>query len=209
MSDNPTPAPDPTPEPAPQPDPEPAKTFSQAELDRIVQDRLARERSKYEGFDELKTKAEEYDKYQEAQRSELEKAQTRAEKAEKAAADALAKASAVELRSSLLAEAAKADRKIVDPEGALAFLTGVDSELMELDKDGKPVDIAKAMDQLLEKRPYLVAREESARPGGADQGARGGGAKQLSADALKGMSPEEIVTARKEGRLASVLEGTA
>lgn len=182
------------------------RTFSQADLDRIVQDRVARERKKYEGFDELQTKAAEYDKLQEAQRSELEKAQARAEKAEKAAADALAQAKATALRSSLLAEAAKAERSIVDPEGALAFLTGVDAGLMELDKDGNPVDIAKAMDALLEKRPYLVAAEEAKpRPGGADQGARGGGKNQLAS--TQGMSPEEIVKARREGRLDNLLQG--
>ena len=34
------------------------KTFTQSELDSIVADRLRRERSKYEGFDEIKAKAE-------------------------------------------------------------------------------------------------------------------------------------------------------
>lgn len=40
---------------------EPEKTFTQAELDRIVGDRLAREREKYAGFDDYKTKAGNYD----------------------------------------------------------------------------------------------------------------------------------------------------
>ncbi|MET0887903.1 MAG: hypothetical protein ABWX92_15810 [Mycetocola sp.] len=34
---------------------------SQEELDRIVQDRLARERKKFDGFDDYKAKAEKYD----------------------------------------------------------------------------------------------------------------------------------------------------
>ena len=33
------------------------RTFTQAELDAIVSDRLKRERSKYEGFEDLKAKA--------------------------------------------------------------------------------------------------------------------------------------------------------
>ncbi len=41
--------------------PEPARTFSQAELDRVIEDRLKRERKKYTDYDALKTKAEQYD----------------------------------------------------------------------------------------------------------------------------------------------------
>lgn len=39
-----------------------AKTFTQAELDAVVRDRLARERTKYADYDELKAKATEADK---------------------------------------------------------------------------------------------------------------------------------------------------
>ncbi|MBR1689392.1 MAG: DUF4355 domain-containing protein [Oscillibacter sp.] len=51
------------------------KTFTQAELDRIVAERLGRERAKYEGFDDFKAKAEKYDQMQEAAKSDLQKAQ--------------------------------------------------------------------------------------------------------------------------------------
>jgi len=39
-----------------------AKTFTQAELDAVVRDRLARERAKYADYDDLKAKAAEADK---------------------------------------------------------------------------------------------------------------------------------------------------
>lgn len=55
-----------------------AKTFTQAELDAIVQDRVKRERQKYEGFEDLKAKAQKYDEQEEANKSELQKAQERA-----------------------------------------------------------------------------------------------------------------------------------
>jgi hypothetical protein len=58
---------------------------TQEELDGIIEARLRREREKYKGFDELKTKAAEYDKAQEASKSELQKLQERAEAAEKKA----------------------------------------------------------------------------------------------------------------------------
>jgi hypothetical protein len=59
-----------------------AKTFTQAELDKIVADRIARERKKTEKFadyDELKTKASEYEKALEAKRLDELSAQERAE----------------------------------------------------------------------------------------------------------------------------------
>lgn len=51
------------------------KTFTQAEVDSIVGERLARERQKYPDYEELTTKAAEYDKAQEANKTELQKAQ--------------------------------------------------------------------------------------------------------------------------------------
>lgn len=54
---------------------EPEKTFTQAELNAIIDDRLRRERAKYEGFDDFKAKAEKYDEAQEAAKTDLQKAQ--------------------------------------------------------------------------------------------------------------------------------------
>ena len=51
------------------------KTFTQAELNAIVAERLGRERAKYEGFEDFKAKAEKYDQLQEASKSDLQKAQ--------------------------------------------------------------------------------------------------------------------------------------
>lgn len=54
------------------------KTFTQEEVDSIVKERLGREQAKYAGFDELKKKAEAYDAAEEANKSELQKAQEQA-----------------------------------------------------------------------------------------------------------------------------------
>lgn len=79
------------------------KTFTQAELDAIVGERLKRERSKFADYDELKGKAAQYDAAQEAAKSDLQKAveerdalKARLDKmeADKAHADAVAKAAA-------------------------------------------------------------------------------------------------------------------
>ena len=50
------------------------RTFTQAELDKIVGQRVARERSQFADYDELKTKAGEFDRLAESQKSEVQKA---------------------------------------------------------------------------------------------------------------------------------------
>ena len=50
------------------------KTFTQAELDAIVKDRLKRDREKFADYDTLKEKAAKYDEAEEKNKSELEKA---------------------------------------------------------------------------------------------------------------------------------------
>lgn len=56
------------------------KTFTQEEVNGIVNDRLARERKKYDGIDleALKSKAAKFDEMEEANKTELEKANERA-----------------------------------------------------------------------------------------------------------------------------------
>ena len=56
------------------------KTFTQAELDQIIADRLKRERDKYPDYDSLKEKAARLDQIEEDAKSELQKAQEKAEK---------------------------------------------------------------------------------------------------------------------------------
>ena len=58
----------------------------QAELDKIIEARLARERARYADYKEVKAKAAEFDKAQEANKTELEKASERAAQAEAKAA---------------------------------------------------------------------------------------------------------------------------
>src|SRR5690606_38740402 len=65
---------------------ETAKTFTQAELDEILTKRIERERKKFADYDEIKTKASEYEAQLEEKRlselSEVEKAQEQARKFE-------------------------------------------------------------------------------------------------------------------------------
>ena len=59
------------------------KTFTQAELNATVSERLKREREKYADYDVLKQKAAAYDKYQEESKTELQKITDKADALQK------------------------------------------------------------------------------------------------------------------------------
>ncbi len=59
------------------------RTFTQAEVDAIVGERLQRERSKYSDYSALKEKADLYDRYEESNKTELQKATEKAEALQK------------------------------------------------------------------------------------------------------------------------------
>lgn len=50
-------------------------TFTQEDVNRIVADRLSRERSKFADYEDLRAKAEKFDAMEEASKTELQKAQ--------------------------------------------------------------------------------------------------------------------------------------
>lgn len=85
---------DPTPDPARGED---GKTFTQADLDRIVADRLKREQTKYSDYADLKAKADKLDQLEQANKSEVERAAAKTAEAERRAADAEAKALRLEV----------------------------------------------------------------------------------------------------------------
>lgn len=55
------------------------RTFTQAEMNAIIRDRLDRERGKFADYEELKQKAAQFDAAQEAGKTELQKATERAD----------------------------------------------------------------------------------------------------------------------------------
>lgn len=68
------------------------RTFTQEQVDRIVQERLARAKAQVPpDYDELRAKAAKYDEAQEAAKSELERAEERAARAEAALEEANAR----------------------------------------------------------------------------------------------------------------------
>lgn len=59
------------------------RTFTQAELDEKIKERLRREREKYADYEELRAKAAKFDEAEEASKTELQKATERAEALQK------------------------------------------------------------------------------------------------------------------------------
>lgn len=82
---------------------QPERTFTQAEMNAIISDRLSRERSKYADYGDLKSKAQQFDAAQEAGKTELQKANEKAAKLQEQL-DTLTRANTLrELRSKVAA----------------------------------------------------------------------------------------------------------
>lgn len=173
-----------------------AKTFTQAELERIVQDRVARESKKYDGFDDLKTKAAEFDKIQDQQKSELQRANERAEKAERDAAERTTAANTRLMEAAVLSEATK--QKAIKPEHLFKL---IDTKKVTVGDDGQVAGAEGAVKAFLEANPEYVGT--TSHNGGADQGARGGTKQFKTTD---GMSSAEIAKAVTEGHLDEYLK---
>lgn len=79
------------------------RTFTQSEMNAILQDRLARERGKYADYETLKAKAEQFDRAEAAEKTELQKASERAQRLQ-AQLDSLTKAAALQKMRAAVAE---------------------------------------------------------------------------------------------------------
>ena len=182
---------------------ETAKTFTQAELDEILTKRIERERKKFADYDEIKTKASEYEAQIEAQRlselSEVEKAQELASKYEaelndlKAALDAeRTKAQQQAIKNEFIKVASGAN--IIDIDAAIALS---DLSAVAIGDDGAVVGVDDVIKTLVENKPYLVAKKTTQPIGSATNS---GTSKYVdkSADQLLAEAAQK---ARKSGRI--------
>lgn len=163
-----------------------------AGLKSALQKERASNKAHLKRIKELEREAEDRDK------SPDEKAldDARREAASEATAKANKRLVAAEFRSA-------AAKRVKDPRIAVKL---VDLEGIDVDDDGN-VDadgITAALDALLEEYPDLAPSRFN---GTADQGGVGKSSRlpQLTADDLSTMSPEQVVAARKEGRLDNLL----
>jgi hypothetical protein len=187
------------------------KTFTQAELDRIVQERVARVKSDPPAdYEALKASAKELAELKAAGQTELEKANDRVAAAESAtaaekasAAAALATANERLIQAAVLAQATA--QKAITPEHMHKLIS---TDAVTVGDDGQVTGVEEAVKAFLEANPAHVGNTQGGSSGSADQGAReNGGATQLTKAALDTMSPGEIDKAMAEGRLTNVLAG--
>lgn len=135
------------------------KRFTQADLDKVVADRLARERQKYEGFSELKEKAAKFDELEAASKTELQKATEKAEKLEK------------ELNALKKSEEVRAIRAKVAKE------EGIPENLLTGETEEACAEQAKAIKAFANPNSYPVLKD-----GGEVQNVVKGSTKQQFAD---------------------------
>ena len=150
-----------TPAPTPPAPPAPAETFTQEDVNRIVAERITREKAKYVGFDDLKDKAAKFDALQAENATELEKAVAQA--VETTRADAAKAMNNTLVRAEVKASAAAA--QFHDPADAAALLAEKFSQV-PVDSSGEvDVTAAKALvDQLATDKPHLVKTAGSGPP---------------------------------------------
>lgn len=155
----------------------------------------------------LEPKAAEFDKLDEARKSDLEKAQEAASKAAERTASLLKQVATSEIK-------ALAVTAFADPEDAIAFLgdpTKFVGDDGSVDADAIKTDLA----DLLQRKPHLARQTEPGmpEPNPAQGGSGGGpsGASQLTRADVERLASEgkhaEIEQARKDGRLDRLLSG--
>lgn len=163
--------------------------FTQADIDRVVAERLERERKKYTDYGDLKKKAEKWAEYEEAQKSELQKAQERADQAERDRQAAIDAANERMIRAAFLAEAGKVGAQHPEDAYLLAQRDGV-----EMDEAGQVSGVAEAVEALVDSgRLALVGRPKAPN---TDAGA---GSNERSSQKPVKLTEQELAVARKLG----------
>lgn len=119
-----------------------------------------------------------------------------------ARAEALKAANERVLRSELRAAATG---KLADPADAALYINLSEFTVSD-DGDVDSEALSDAIADLIERKPHLAAVKKSRFDGAADQGAKGREQtpRQLSADDLSRMTPEQIVEAEAKGQLAAL-----
>lgn len=136
-----------------------APPASQADLDRIIESRLARERAKFGDYDDLKAKISEYEEWKESQLTEQEKAV-------QAAREEGVQEATTSFERKLVSAEVKIQAQALgfhDPADALTKF-GDDLPM----KDGEPdVDaIKEVLTELADEKPYLLKTVERHAPKG-------------------------------------------
>jgi len=162
------------------------RTFTQSELDRLLGERAVRERAKYVDYDELKAKAAKLQEIEDAQKTELQRAQDAKEAAENTAKAAMANANMRLIQAEFIAAAALAGVK--HPEDAFAL---ADRTAVQIGNDSKVTGVAEQVKALVDAG--RLPMQDGPRAPRLDGGAGGGDRASNVAKA----TPDQIEIARK------------
>lgn len=177
--------------PVDQPSPQEPQTFDQAAVDKIVSERIARERGKFADYNDLKAKAAKFDEIEAQNATELEKAVKQADAA--ARADMSTKTNTRLVRAEVKAAASAA--KFFDPADAAVLLSDKfkDVKVTE-DGDVDEAAVKALVEQLAKDKPHLVKTDNGRPPPLPGQGQHptppSTGAAQGKAEALKRFGPK-------------------
>lgn len=178
-------------DPAPTPTPEPTPTettytppASQADLDRIIEGRLDRERKKYEGFDDLKAKATKWDELEDGKKTPDQKAIDEATERTK-------NETTQHFLQRLVGTEVKSIATSLGFNDAADALQVISAELPVKDDEPDTEEIKKRVEKLAADKPYLVAngtrrreeprRERKGTPVDGDGDGKGGKSKAAAA----------------------------
>ncbi|MGG2024224.1 hypothetical protein AB1282_00300 [Gottfriedia sp. S16(2024)] len=181
------------------------KAFSQEDVDKIVADRIARERKKVEKFadyDELKTKLDAYEKEkEEIERSKLSEIELFKSDLEKTAgerdafsnqiAELQSKIREQAITSEFIKVASSLNVQYVDDARKLADLSAV-----TVGEDGKVEGIEEIVKALVENKPFLVAQKQPQKLGEPT-----GGHKDTSDKTSDQLLEEARAKAQRTGRI--------
>lgn len=177
------------------------KTFTQAELDELLGKRLERERKKFEGFDELKKKAEAYEKELEEKRlselSEQERLQEIARKYEEEKqllaqklADLQEKNRQQAIHNEFIKVATSHNVAYVDDALKLADMSAVN-----VGEDGTVEGVEDVIKALVEHKPFLLGK-----PAAKPVGQPSNGAPERTDNTKEQLLTEAADKARRSGK---------
>lgn len=170
------------------------KTFTQQELDRIIAERLKRQRDAFGDVEAMKTKAAEYDKLQEAAKTEQQKITERLQALERERDQALQKAHDRLIRSAFLAEAARAG--VAHPEDVFAL---ADRSGVALDEADNVTGVAEAVKAVVEAGRVPLVNSGGQRPPAPRLDAGTGGGQRPGEQKTQELTEEELAIARRMG----------
>jgi ElaB/YqjD/DUF883 family membrane-anchored ribosome-binding protein len=142
------------PDPKDEDDSSQGKVFTQSELNAIVRDRLAREKSKYEDYEEAKKAQAELAKIKDSQKTTEEKLKDEADKAKQEAAEKSAKANERLIRAEIISQASALGFE--HPEDAYKLMSRSE---VNLDEDTLEVSgVKESLEALAKERPSMVKK---------------------------------------------------